>query len=86
MIIQPEFAEEELVIEAKKQLKKKKSLLSMSKVYFKDNSYEFYGKHHEIYLNNIRRAVPKNWKTIIRQPISKRANTSLQRTGNIARH
>lgn len=27
------------------------------------------GKHHEIYLNDIRRADPKNWKTIIRQPM-----------------
>jgi len=27
------------------------------------------GKHHEIYLSDIRRADPKNWKTIIRQPI-----------------
>ncbi|MGB1262142.1 MAG: GyrI-like domain-containing protein [Cognaticolwellia sp.] len=28
------------------------------------------GKHHEIYLSDIRRAAPENWKTIIRQPIS----------------
>lgn len=27
------------------------------------------GKHHEIYLSDIRRANPKNWKTIIRQPM-----------------
>jgi len=27
------------------------------------------GKHHEIYLSDIRRAAPKNWKTILRQPI-----------------
>lgn len=27
------------------------------------------GKHHEIYLSDIRRARPKNWKTIIRQPM-----------------
>lgn len=26
------------------------------------------GKHHEIYLTDIRRADPKNWKTIVRQP------------------
>ena len=26
-------------------------------------------KHHEIYLSDIRRADPKNWKTIIRQPM-----------------
>jgi hypothetical protein len=28
------------------------------------------GKHHEIYLNDIRRADPKKWKTIIRQPMN----------------
>ena len=27
------------------------------------------GKHHEIYLSDIRKAAPDNWKTIIRQPI-----------------
>jgi len=28
------------------------------------------GKHHEIYLSDIRRATPEKWKTIIRQPMS----------------
>jgi hypothetical protein len=28
------------------------------------------GKHHEIYLSDIRRADPANWKTIIRQPMA----------------
>lgn len=27
------------------------------------------GKHHEIYLSDIRRAAPANWKTIVRQPM-----------------
>lgn len=27
------------------------------------------GKHHEIYLSDIRRAAPENWKTILRQPM-----------------
>lgn len=27
------------------------------------------GKHHEIYLSDIRKAAPENWKTIIRQPM-----------------
>ena len=27
------------------------------------------GKHHEIYLSDIRRASPDRWKTIIRQPM-----------------
>ena len=28
------------------------------------------GKHHEVYLSDIRRAAPEKWKTIIRQPMS----------------
>ena len=28
------------------------------------------GKHHEIYLSDIRRAAPGKWKTIVRQPMS----------------
>jgi hypothetical protein len=28
------------------------------------------GKHHEIYLSDIRRADPRKWKTIIRQPMA----------------
>ena len=28
------------------------------------------GKHHEIYLSDIRRAEPGKWKTIVRQPLS----------------
>ena len=27
------------------------------------------GKHHEIYLTDIRRAAPANWKTVLRQPM-----------------
>jgi hypothetical protein len=27
------------------------------------------GKHHEIYLSDIRKAAPANWKTVIRQPM-----------------
>jgi len=29
-----------------------------------------FGKHHEIYLSDIRRAAPEKWKTIVRQPMS----------------
>lgn len=29
------------------------------------------GKHHEIYLSDIRRAAPEKWKTIVRQPLSR---------------
>jgi hypothetical protein len=28
------------------------------------------GKHHEIYLSDIRRAEPAKWKTIVRQPMA----------------
>ncbi len=28
-----------------------------------------HGKHHEIYLSDIRKAAPAKWKTIIRQPM-----------------
>lgn len=28
------------------------------------------GKHHEIYLSDIRRAAPDKWKTIVRQPMN----------------
>jgi hypothetical protein len=28
------------------------------------------GKHHEIYLSDIRRADPARWKTVIRQPMA----------------
>jgi len=28
------------------------------------------GKHHEIYLSDVRRAAPSRWKTIIRQPMN----------------
>ena len=30
---------------------------------------ERFGKHHEIYLSDIRRADPAKWKTVIRQPM-----------------
>ncbi|MDA8172878.1 MAG: GyrI-like domain-containing protein [Nitrospiraceae bacterium] len=29
------------------------------------------GKHHEIYLGDIRKAAPEKWKTIIRQPLKR---------------
>ncbi len=30
---------------------------------------KLYGKHHEIYLSDIRKAAPAKWKTVIRQPM-----------------
>ncbi len=35
-----------------------------------EGGYSLSGKHHEIYLSDIRRADPAKWKTIIRQPMS----------------
>ncbi len=34
-----------------------------------ENSGKLKGRHHEIYLSDIRRAAPERWKTIIRQPM-----------------
>jgi hypothetical protein len=36
---------------------------------FIDSSGKLRGKHHEIYLSDIRKASPAKWKTIIRQPM-----------------
>lgn len=44
--------------------------------FIRENGGELTGKHHEIYLSDIRRAAPENWKTIIRQPM-KMAATSI---------
>jgi len=37
--------------------------------YIKDNGFKLRGKHHEIYLSDVRRAKPEKMKTVIRQPI-----------------
>ncbi len=37
--------------------------------FIEDNGSKRVGKHHEIYLSDIRRAAPEKWKTIIRQPM-----------------
>ena len=36
-----------------------------------NNQYIRIGKHHEIYLSDIRRAAPEKWRTILRQPVKK---------------
>lgn len=36
--------------------------------HIQSNGFELMGKHHEIYLSDIRRAAPGKWKTIVRQP------------------
>lgn len=37
--------------------------------YIRDKGFQISGKHHEIYLSDIRRTVPKRLKTVIRQPM-----------------
>lgn len=36
-----------------------------------ENGYEVNGKHHEIYLSDVRRSAPEKLKTVIRQPFQK---------------
>ncbi len=38
--------------------------------FIENSSSQRIGKHHEIYLSDIRRAAPEKWKTIVRQPMS----------------
>jgi hypothetical protein len=37
--------------------------------YIKSRGYKLAGKHHEIYLSDIRKAAPDKWKTVIRLPM-----------------
>ena len=37
--------------------------------FIKDNDYRLTGKHHEIYLSDVRKTSPGKLKTIIRQPV-----------------
>ena len=37
--------------------------------YIESTGHQLSGKHHEIYLSDIRKAAPAKWKTIIRQPM-----------------
>jgi hypothetical protein len=39
-------------------------------LHIEENGSQRVGKHHEIYLSDIRRATPEKWKTIVRQPMS----------------
>ncbi len=38
--------------------------------FIEESGYVLSGKHHEIYLSDIRRGAPEKWKTVIRQPMS----------------
>jgi len=37
--------------------------------FIRENGFTLTGKHHEIYLSDIRKSAPEKWKTIIRQPM-----------------
>ena len=39
-------------------------------LFIEDEGSQRTGKHHEIYLSDIRRAAPEKWKTVVRQPMS----------------
>ncbi len=39
-------------------------------LFIEENGNQRTGKHHEIYLSDMRRVAPEKWKTIVRQPIS----------------
>jgi hypothetical protein len=39
--------------------------------FIKANGYQPSGKHHEIYLTDIRKTAPEKLKTVLRQPMSK---------------
>jgi hypothetical protein len=38
--------------------------------FIRKNGFKIAGRHHEIYLSDIRKAAPEKWKTIIRQPLT----------------
>lgn len=37
--------------------------------FIRKNNYEMSGKHHELYLSDMRRCAPEKWKTVLRQPV-----------------
>lgn len=39
-------------------------------LFIEDNGSHRVGKHHEIYLSDLRRVAPEKWKIIVRQPMS----------------
>ena len=52
--------------------------------FIEEQGSELSGKHHEIYLSDIRRAAPDNWKTVIRQPMKQAGNKQINRIkGNL---
>lgn len=100
MIMQPDFASDNVILQAIEQVQAKKALpainllrlesftegLSAQTLHigpftdegptierlhrFIEATAKLRGKHHEIYLSDIRRATPSKWKTVIRQPMT----------------
>ena len=101
MIMQPELVSDNLVNEAREQVRVKKKTDFVDEIRFEsyeegraaqilhigpfeeegptieklhrfiqESGYSLSGKHHEIYLSDIRRAAPEKWRTIIRQPFA----------------
>jgi hypothetical protein len=64
MIMQPAFVANAVIAAAIEQVRKKKALPAIDRI-----RVAVSGKHHEIYISDIRRAEPKKWRTIIRQPM-----------------
>jgi len=101
MIMQPDFAGDDLIEAAIADVRRQKSLPGIDKLRLEEFAegrsaqilhvgpfseegptierlHEFIearstlaGRHHEIYLTDVRRANPANWKTIIRQPMER---------------
>ncbi len=100
MIMQPDFASDDVITGAIEQVRAKKTLSAIDLLRLESfteglsaqtlhigpfsnegptidrvHSYiesraQLRGKHHEIYLSDIRRAAPATWKTVIRQPMT----------------
>ena len=84
--IQPELINAEMAREAIDEVKRKKNPLALPLLrfesfregpvvesihkYIDESGRKRTGKHHEIYLSDIRRAAAEKWRTIIRQPVS----------------
>jgi len=49
------------------------TLARMHQEYIPAQGYVETGKHHEIYLSDIRRAAPEKWRTVLRQPVKLRS-------------
>jgi hypothetical protein len=85
MVMQPDFITREMVNEALAEVARKKNPVSLPHIghfttegptiekvhqFIADNGSHQVGKHHEIYLSDLRRTAPEKWKTIVRQPMS----------------